>query len=154
MRRLWIAAALALALGGGPALAGPAEEARRLYAAFAESQNAHDLARVRALLLDGPDFLWVTNGLSVWGAEAALARMARFQANEVWRIEPDMARARAVTVTPGSAVLHVPLLLEVGRAAEPARYAILVSALCVETQSGWRIAALFTTDENRTEPAP
>jgi len=134
-----------------PAADSPAVAAERLYADFVAAQNAHDQGRVRSLLLDSPRFLWVTNGLSVWGPEAALARMAGFQANEVWRIEPDATRARAVEVTGDAAFLHVPLVLTVGQAAAPQRYHILVSALCVATPAGWRIAALFTTDENRTE---
>ncbi|WP_431272197.1 hypothetical protein [Dankookia sp. P2] len=98
----------------GQAAAGPAEEARRLYADFVVAQNANDLARVRGLLLDSPGFLWVTNGLSVWGPDAAVARLARFHANEVWRIEPDEDRARTVEVAADAAFLHVPLTLTVG----------------------------------------
>jgi ketosteroid isomerase-like protein len=150
MRRLLLVVVLLAGLAA-PAAAGPAEEAARLYAAFVAAQNANDLARVRALLLDGDRFLWVTNGQSVWGPEAAIARLARFHANEVWHIEPDQGRARAVAVAPDAAFLHVPLVLTVGPAAGPQRYHILISALCVETPSGWRIAALFTTDENRSE---
>ena len=151
MRRLWMAAALLYAMANTPALAGPAEEAQRLYAAFVEAQNAHDLQQVRSLLLDSPGFLWVTNGLSVWGPDAAIARLARFHANEIWRIEPANDRARAVEVAPDTAFLHIPLVLIVGSANDPQRYRILISALCAETPQGWRIAALFTTDENRDE---
>ncbi len=153
MRRLWMAAALLYAMANTPALAGPAEEAQRLYAAFVEAQNAHDLQQVRSLLLDSPGFLWVTNGLSVWGPDAAIARLARFHANEVWRIDPAMDRARAVDVAPGTAFLRVPLGLAVGSSGDPQHHHMLVTALCTQTPEGWRIAALFTTDENRDEAA-
>jgi hypothetical protein len=147
-RRLLALALIGLGLGG-PAQAGPAEEAMALYRRFVAAQNAHDFAAVRATLLPSPDFLWVTNGLSLWGPEAMLQRLMQFHANEIWRIDPAWDRARAVPVSDASAVMHVPLLLTVGRQAEPARYRILISALCVRTPAhGWRIAALFTTDAN------
>jgi ketosteroid isomerase-like protein len=153
MRSMIMAIALLAGLAGRAA-AGPAEEARRLYADFVAAQNANALARVRGLLLDSPSFLWVTNGLSVWGPDAAVARLARFHANAVWRIDPDQDRARAVEVAPDAAFLHVPLLLTVGPAAQPERYRILISALFADTPAGWRIAALFTTDENHAEAGP
>ena len=153
MRRFWMAAALLCATAGAPAQAGPAEEAQRLHAAFVEAQNANDLRRVRSLLLDGPTFLWVTNGLSVWGPDAAIARLTRFHANEVWRIDHALDRARAVDVAPGTAFLHVPLVLTVGSSSGPQRHHMLVTALCAQAPEGWRIAALFTTDENRDEAA-
>jgi hypothetical protein len=131
-----------------PAKAGPGEEARRIYAAFVAAQNAHDFAGLRDTLLDQPEFLWVTNGLSVWGPEMALRRIMGFHASEVWHITPLEARSVAIEVNPSTAFLHVPLELVVGPRDAPARYRILVSALCTETPKGWRIAALFTTDSN------
>lgn len=154
MHRLLSVLLLALGLAAGRAEAGPAEEARRLYAEFVEAQNAHDFERLRGLLLPSERFLWVTNGLSVWGPEAMLARLARFHANEVWRIEPAFERARAVEVNAATALLHVPLVLVVGSRAAPQRYRILITALAAETAAGWRIAALLTTDENTAEAAP
>ena len=151
MRTFPIVLALAAGLSASPALAGPAEEARRLYAEFVTAQNAHDLDRVRSLFVASPSFLWVTNGLAVWGPNAAVARLSRFHANEVWRIEPAEDRARPVEVNASSAVLHIPLVLVVGPRAEPQRFHILVSALATDTDDGWRIAALFTTDENTVE---
>lgn len=134
--------------GGVPAQAGPAEEARRLYASFVAAQNAHDFAAVRATLLEGPRFLWVSNGLSIWGSETAIARMMTYHAAEVWQIEPMEARAVVMEVAPDAAYLHLPLALTFGPRAAPARFRILVSALCAETPAGWRIAALFTADAN------
>src|SRR5690348_4334264 len=82
-----------------PALAAdPASEVRALYQRFAAAQNAHDLAAVRPLLLDSPRFLWVSDGQSFWGPDAVLTRMASFQRAEVWRVEPDLARAVTVPV--------------------------------------------------------
>ena len=151
-KRLMTALALlAGALGSAappPASAGPAEEARRLYGAFVAAQNAHDFAAVRATLLDSPRFLWVSNGLSIWGVEPALRRMMGYHGAEIWRIDPLESRAVAVEAGPGSAFLHIPLELTFGERAAPVRFRILVTALCVATPTGWRIAGLFTTDAN------
>jgi hypothetical protein len=131
-----------------PAVAAdPASEVRSLYERFAAAQNAHDLAAARPLLLDGPQFLWVSDGQSFWGPDAVLTRMASFQQAEVWRVEPDLARAVAVPVRDGVAYLHLPLVLVIGAKAHPDRLRFVVSVLGVETAAGWQIAALFTTTE-------
>lgn len=132
----------------GAARAAPPDEARALYDRFVQAQNAHDYAAVKDTLLDGPDFLWVTDGRRVWGRDAAVARMASYHANDVWRITPDAARVVAVPVNDRAAYLSVPLLLEIGGKDAPDRLRFLVNALCRETGHGWKIAALFTTLEN------
>lgn len=142
---LALAASVAFARAGWAA---PADEAQSLYARFVAAQNAHDFTAVRQVLLESEHFLWVSNGLSFWGPEAALRRMMRYHTAETWRIEPDNRRAVAVEVNPQTAYLHVPLALVIGPRAAPERHRFLVSALCTDTPHGWRIAALFTTDEN------
>ena len=44
------------------ALADRAGEALRFYQRFAAAQNAPDLAQVRPLFVDSPQFLWVSDG--------------------------------------------------------------------------------------------
>jgi ketosteroid isomerase-like protein len=140
--------ALLIGLSAAPVTsAAPADEVRALYGRFLEAQNARDFARVRSVLLDSLKFLWVSDGISVWGPDALVKRMSLFQKAEVWRVEPDFAAAVAVEVDGGAAYLHVPLALEIGPAAGPDRLRFLVSVLGVETGKGWRIAALFTTTE-------
>jgi hypothetical protein len=141
------ALALFLLMATPAAAADPTEAVRALYQRFAAAQNAHDLTAVRPLLLDRPEFLWVSDGQSFWGPDAVLARMASFQQAEVWRVEPDLARAVAVPVRDGVAYLHLPLVLVIGPKANPDRLRFLVSMLGVETQAGWKIAALFTATE-------
>lgn len=141
-------ALVGMLLAAHAARAAPADEARAVYGQFVTAQNNHDFAAVTALLLDSPEFLWVTDGRNVWGREAAITRMARYHANEVWRITPDMDRAVAVAVSDRSAYLNVPLTLEIGDKLAPDRFQFLVSALCVRTDAGWKIAALFTTLAN------
>jgi len=145
-----IIAAIFMAIAAAPAAwAGPTDEAKALYERFVVAQNASDFRALETVLLDSPRFLWVTNGLSVWGRDPAIRRMADYHTAEIWHIEPDRARAVAVEVNASTAYLHVPLELEIGsRADGPDRFRFLVSALCTETADGWRIAALFTTMAN------
>src|ERR687893_274411 len=71
MKALLSALALVIGLAAAPtASAAPADEVRELYGRFLEAQNARDLARVRSVLLDSPKFLWVSDGMSVWGPGA------------------------------------------------------------------------------------
>ena len=149
MKSLVAAAGLAFVLSD-VAHADPATEARALYDRFAAAENANDFDALGSVLLDSPQFLWVTNGLSTWGREAAVRRMADYHTAEIWHIEPDDAKAVAVGVSPASSFLHVPLELSIGSKADgPDHFHFLVSALCMATSQGWRIAALFTTMENR-----
>ncbi|MCB1546185.1 MAG: nuclear transport factor 2 family protein, partial [Rhodoblastus sp.] len=90
------------------------EDVVRLYRDFVSAQNAHDLKGVRRLLSDSPDFLWVSDGKPVWGADAMVRRMSTFQASDVWRVEPALDRARAVSLSSDVAFLHLPLVLEIG----------------------------------------
>ncbi len=124
----------------------PDAEIRALYERFAAAQNARTLDAVRPLFTDSPRFLWVSDGMSFWGRDAVLERMAAFQTYEIWRVEPELARASIVSMSPDVAYLHLPLSLTLGaRDPGPDRFGFLVSVLCVRTDQGWRIAALFTT---------
>ncbi|MBI1779484.1 MAG: nuclear transport factor 2 family protein [Proteobacteria bacterium] len=141
---LLVAGALA-----SPARAGTSEDVRTLYNTFAAAQNAHDLKMVESLFLDSPKFLWVSDGLSIWGREATLKRMALFQEAETWRVEPALEKATVVEVCGDTAFYHLPLDLVFGqKGAAPAKFKFLVSMLCIRTAEGWRIAALFTTTQN------
>jgi ketosteroid isomerase-like protein len=148
MKRALAALVIALSLGSATAAqADTAGEVRKVYDQFAAAQNAHDLAQVRSFLIDSPQFLWVSDGQSFWGPGALVKRMAEFQLAEVWRVDPDLAKAAIVTVDDGAAYIHMPLTLTIGLKAKPDVILFLVSILCVKKDEGWRIAALFTTTE-------
>jgi len=139
---------LALALTvlfSAAAWAAPTDEARALYAQFVAAQNARDLDKVRSLFVFSPHFLWVSDGMSVWGPDATIKRMSLFQEAEVWHVEPDLAKSVAVTINDQSAFLHLPLVLTIGPNEKPQDFAFLVTMLCIKTDEGWRIAGLFTT---------
>ncbi len=119
-----------------------------LYGRFVAAQNARDLDAVKTLLLDSPDFLWVSDGKSIWGRDALVERMGRFQTLEVWHVGPLLERARVIMVSDDVAYLHMPLDLHLGTKAAPSVTRFLVSILCRRSEDGWRIAALFTTLDN------
>lgn len=119
-----------------------------LYRQFYQAQNTLDLDRVRPLLSDQPDFLWVTDGTAVWGRDALLARMRVFQQAEIWRVEPALDQAVPVLLDHDTGYLHLPLALIYGKRDAPETLRFLVSVLCIRTADGWRIAALFTTTQH------
>jgi uncharacterized protein (TIGR02246 family) len=148
MKHRLLAPALAFALAA-PALADPAQEIRALYDAFVTAQNRRDIAAVRPLLSESPDFLWISDGRPVWGREAMLERMAGFQGAEVWRVEPEYDASRVIVLDADTAVFHLPLVLVIGTAANPARLPWLVEVVCQKEAAGWRIAGLYTAQDKR-----
>lgn len=126
------------------------DDVLQLYRDFASAQNARDIKRVRQLLSDAPDFLWVSDGRPVWGADAMVARMSMFQKSDVWRVEPALDRARAISLSNDVAILHLPLALEIGERGKTDRLLFLVGMVAKRTVAGWRIAALFTTGDKST----
>jgi uncharacterized protein (TIGR02246 family) len=129
------------------ARADTASEIRAVYEQFRAAQNARDLAKVKTFLIDTPQFLWVSDGMSFWGPDALIKRMAEFQLAEVWHVDPELERAAIVNVDDSAAYLHMPLTLTIGPKSKPDTIRFLVSILCVKKAEGWRIAALFTTAE-------
>ena len=81
-----LAVVIAASLGTA-AFAAPEDDVKATFDNFVAAQNAHDAAAVRALLVDAPDFLWITRGNVVWGRDAA---MKRFEANYAgtWKLAP------------------------------------------------------------------
>ena len=70
---------LALLLGAmarHPALAASEDEVRATFERYVAAHNAHDEKALAGLLLDSPDFLWITRGTAVWGHDPAMKRFA------------------------------------------------------------------------------
>ena len=131
----------------GPARADPRDEMLKLYERFVTAQNAHDLKAVRNLLSNSPDFLWVSDGRPVWGADATVARMSGFQKSAVWRVVPTLDKARAVVLSADVGFLHLPLVLTIGSADAPDHLPFLVEMVARRGADGWKIEALLTTND-------
>ena len=72
LRTASLAALIGLALLFGatarhPAFAASEDEVRATFERFVTAQNAHDEKALAGLLLDSPDFLWITRGAALPG---------------------------------------------------------------------------------------
>ena len=140
-RTLFIAGALAL-LPTAASAAGE-DEVREVFEQFVNAQNSHDISGVRELLLDSPNFLWVTRGAPVWGREAALKRFETLYQG-TWRLSPDMSNLKAVLVSATTAQLYIPITFNIGAPGQPAPDTpFLMNQTLVKTAAGWRIANIL-----------
>ena len=121
----------------------PEDDARATFDRFVAAQNAHDLKAVEALLLDSPQFLWITRGTPVWGRSEALKRFEALYAG-TWHLEPESAAFRVVFAQPQVAELFVPIVFSIGPAGQPAQETrFLMNQVLVKSDSGWKIASIL-----------
>jgi ketosteroid isomerase-like protein len=121
----------------------PEDDVRVVFDRFVAAQNAHDLKAVEALLLDSPQFLWVTRGTPVWGRAEALKRFEALYAG-TWHLEPEAAAFRVVFAHPQVAELFVPIVFSIGPVGQPAQETrFLMNQVLVRSDSGWKIASIL-----------
>jgi len=136
-----LAAILTLAIGH--AFAGVDDDVKATFDRFVAAQNAHDVSAVRDVLLDSPNFLWVTRGVPIWGRDAALKRFETLYQG-TWKLSPDTANLKVVLVTDTTAQLFVPITFNIGPPGQPAPDApFLMNQTLVKTVAGWRIASIL-----------
>jgi ketosteroid isomerase-like protein len=136
-------AAGVLAVASTVAMAATDDDVRGVFDQFVKAQNAHDIAAVRELLLDSPNFLWVTRGAPVWGREAALKRFETLYQG-TWKLSPDLANLKAVLVSDTTAQLYVPITFNIGAPGQPAPDTpFLMNQTLLKTAGGWRIANIL-----------
>jgi ketosteroid isomerase-like protein len=141
MRALFVAGALALS--ATIASAASEDDVRAVFDQFVNAQNAHDVPGVRELLLDSPNFLWVTRGMPVWGREAALKRFESLYQG-TWKLSPDQSNLKTVLVSETTAQLYVPITFNIGAPGQPAPDTpFLMNQTLVKTAAGWRIANIL-----------
>jgi len=119
------------------------DEVRAVFDRYIAVQNAHDLKAMRNLLVDSPDFLWITRGRPVWGREAALKSLdERYKGT--WHIEPDRKEFRVISVSRRVAQVYATTQLTVGDpGAEPSRIRLYINLVMVKKPEGWRIASIL-----------
>ena len=133
----------ALALLPTVASASGEDDVRAVFDQFVKAQNSHDVAGVRELLLDSPNFLWVTRGAPVWGREAALKRFESLYQG-TWKLSPDMSNLKTVLVSESTAQLYIPITFNIGALGQPAPDTpFLMNQTLVKTAAGWRIANIL-----------
>ena len=119
------------------------DDVRAVFDRFVTAQNSHDVAAVRELLLDSPNFLWVTRGAPIWGREAALKRFESLYQG-TWKLSPDMSNLKTVLVAETTAQLYVPITFNIGAPGQPAPDTpFLMNQTLVKSAGGLRIANIL-----------
>jgi ketosteroid isomerase-like protein len=135
--------AAVLMIFAGSAQAGTEDEVKTQFSKFVAAQNAHDLKAVGNMLLDSPQFLWITRGAPIWGREAALKRFeALYQGT--WSLDPKTDELKVFEVQPGVAQLYVPITFMIapaGQTAQPMRF--LMNQILVKTPEGWKVSSVL-----------
>lgn len=114
------------------------DEVRATFDRFVVAQNAHDLKALENLLLDSPQFLWITRGTAVWGRAEALKRFEGLFAG-TWHLEPDISAFRIVFVRNDTAEIFVPIDFSIGT--QQTRF--LMNQVLVKSESGWKVASIL-----------
>jgi ketosteroid isomerase-like protein len=142
-RRLAICAFALLSLGIRSAAAAPEDDVRATFDRFVIAQNAHDVKAVESLLLESPNFLWITRGTPVWGPEAALKRFAALYEG-TWRLEPEASGLKVTMIGDGAAQVYVPIVFTIGAAGQqpqPARF--LMNMVLTKTANAWKVSSIL-----------
>ena len=154
MKTILATLAAILTLSIGHAFAGVDDDVKATFDRFVAAQNAHDVSAVRDVLLDSPNFLWVTRGVPIWGRDAALKRFETLYQG-TWKLSPDTANLKVVLVTDTTAQLFVPIMFNIGPAGQPAPDApFLMNQTLVKTAAGWRVANILPIPLPPPVPAP
>ena len=142
-RLVAFAALLLISLVTNAGAAAPDDEARVTFERFVAAQNAHDVKAVESLLLNSPDFLWITRGTPVWGSEPALKRFAALYEG-TWRLDPEASSLKIMMLGDSAAQIYVPIMFTIGtagQAAQPTRF--LMNLVLIKTPGGWRVSSIL-----------
>ena len=121
----------------------PADEVRATFTKFVDAQNAHDIKAVGSLLLDSPNFLWITRGTPVWGRSDSLKRFEGLYTG-TWHLEPDYKEFRVVFAQQSVAQIYIPIVFTIGAAGQPAQETkFLMNQTLVRSESGWKVASIL-----------
>jgi ketosteroid isomerase-like protein len=126
-----------------PALAASEDEVRATFERYVAAHNAHDEKALAALLLDSPDFLWITRGTAVWGHDPAMKRFAGlFQGT--WQLAPDPSGLKVTIIGEGVAQVFVPIVFTIGNAGQPAQTTtFLMNQILRKTADGWKVSSVL-----------
>jgi hypothetical protein len=118
-------------------------EVRDTFQRFVAAQNAHDLKAVESLLLESPNFLWITRGTPIWGRDAAVKRFSALYEG-TWRLEPDNSGLKIIMIGDGAAQLYVPILFTIGAPGQQVQQTrFLFNQVLVKMPGGWRVLSIL-----------
>jgi ketosteroid isomerase-like protein len=136
-------AILFIPLVTNPASGAPDDEVRATFERFVAAQNAHDVKAVESLLLNSPDFLWITRGTPVWGSDSALKRFTALYEG-TWRLDPETSSLKTTMLGNSAAQLYVPIMFTIGAAGQPSQPArFLMNLILVKTPGGWKVSSIL-----------
>lgn len=136
-------ALLLIPLVTNAAFAAPEDDVRATFERFVAAQNAHDVKAVESLLLNSPDFLWITRGAPVWGSDSALKRFTALYEG-TWRLDPEASSLKITMLGNSAAQLYVPIMFTIGAAGQPAQPTrFLMNQILVKTAGGWKVSSIL-----------
>jgi uncharacterized protein (TIGR02246 family) len=119
------------------------EEVRAMFDRYVAIQNEHDSKSMRNLLVDSPDFLWISRGKPIWGREAALKELEE-RYKGTWQLEVDRKDLRVISVSRRVAHVYATTKLTAGDAgAKPAKTRAYINLIMVKKPEGWQIASVL-----------
>jgi uncharacterized protein (TIGR02246 family) len=119
------------------------EEVRAVFDQYVAIQNAHDSKSMRNLLVDSPDFLWISRGKPIWGREAALKELEE-RYKGTWHLEVDRKDLRVISVSRRVAHVYATTQLTAGEVGhKPARTRAYINLVMVKKPEGWQIASVL-----------
>ena len=141
-----VAIALFFAIGAmlpRSAISAPEDDVKASFERFVTAQNARDANAVRDLLLDSPDFLWITRGTTIWGRDAAMKRFETYYQG-TWRLSLDSSSLKILMLGDSAAQLYAAILFTTGAPGQPPQDGLtLMNQTWVKTPAGWRVASVL-----------
>ena len=138
----------------GHAVSAPEDDVRAQFDRFVAAQNAHDAKAVRELLLDSPNFLWITRGATIWGSDAAINRFETYYQG-TWHLAPDNSTVRIFMLSETAAQLYASIVFTTGAPGQPTQVIpVLMNQTYVKTPAGWRVASLLPISLPSPSPPP
>jgi hypothetical protein len=137
--------------GAGPSPITSSNESkiRELYANLIASENAHDIEKVRAMVWDSPEALFVAktktaaegNWAGFWGKEVVVEHLQELFAG-TFRIDPDYSKERIAFLAPTVAETYVPVDISVayaGQSGTPKPFLMIIEWVRVPS-GAWKMA--------------
>jgi hypothetical protein len=149
-----LAASMAVAPGvvgakTAPTSAAAPSQIRQLYRALIDAENNHDIEKVRAVVWNSPEALFVAktksaaegNWAGFWGSEVVVEHIQDLFAG-TFRIEPDYSKEKIAFLAPEVAETYVPVNISVayaGQSGMPKPFLMIIE--WVRLPSGaWKMA--------------
>lgn len=119
------------------------EDPMTTFEQFIKAQNEHDLVALKNLLVDSPDFLWITKGQTVWGSDQALKKFENLYKG-TWKLDPDKSNLKILTLEDNIRQIYVPITFSIGDPGqEPKQIKFLMNMIMVKKSGTWKVSAIL-----------